>query len=130
MSLIARIAQQRLERAEAEHVVEHLGEERLALAEVERRRLFREQLAEQRANLAFGAAAIGLRQRLEVQPVEQLAVDVRPQLEVLLARRRPAASRPSPADVGLWTRSLAAARGEHGPWSVTRSTRGARGRAC
>ena len=46
-----------------------------------------EQLAEQRADLALGARAIGLRQRLEVQAVEQLAVHARLQLEVLLARR-------------------------------------------
>ena len=44
--------------------------------------------AEQRADLALGARPIGLRQRLEVQPVEQLAVHVRAQLEVLLPRRR------------------------------------------
>ena len=50
--------------------------------------LFGQQLAEQRADLAFGARAIGLRQRLEVQAVQQLAVDVGLQLEVLLPRRR------------------------------------------
>ena len=70
-----RVAQQRLERPEAEHVVEQLAEQRFALAEAERRVLFGEQLAEQRADLALGARAIGLRQRLEVQAVEQLAVD-------------------------------------------------------
>ncbi len=82
-----RVAQQRLQRPEPEHVVEQLDEQRLALAEAERRALFGEQLAEQRADLALGARAIRLRQRLEVQPVEQLLVDAGFQLEVLRTRR-------------------------------------------
>ena len=87
MSLIGRVAQQRLERPEAEHVVDHLGEERLALAQVERRGFLGEQLSQQRADLGLGAGAIGVGQRLEVQAVEQLAVHVGAQLEILLARR-------------------------------------------
>ena len=87
MSLIVRIAQQRLERPESEHVVDQLAEEHLALAEAERRVLLREQLAQERADLTLGARAIGLRERLEVQPVEQLAVDVRLQLEILMPHR-------------------------------------------
>ena len=43
-----RVAQQRLERPEAEHVVEHLDEERLALAQVERRAFFGEELRQER----------------------------------------------------------------------------------
>ena len=42
---------------------------------------------EQRANLRFRAGAVGLRERLQVQPVEQLAMNVRLQLEVLRAQR-------------------------------------------
>src|SRR5207247_3679045 len=76
-----------LERPEAEHVVEELAEQRLALAEAERRALLGQQLAEERANLALGARAIGERERLEVQTVEQLFVNARLQLQVLLARR-------------------------------------------
>ena len=92
-----RVAQERLERPEAEHVVDELGEERLALAEAERRVLFGEQLGQQRADLALGARAIDVRERLEVQPVEQLAVDIALQLEILLPHRwlRPAGGRRS-----------------------------------
>ena len=80
-----RIAQQRLERPEPEDFVDQLAEQDVALAQAERRSFFGEQLADQRADLAFGARAIGVRQRLEIQPVEQLAVDVRLQLDVLRA---------------------------------------------
>ena len=88
-----RVAQQRLERPEAEHVVENLGEQRFALAQADRRRFLGQQLAEQRANLALGARAIRLRQRFEVEPVQQLAMDVRPQLEILRARAPAAEAR-------------------------------------
>ena len=81
-----RVAEQRLERPEAEDVIEDFGEQGFALAQVDRRRLLGEQLAEERANLTLGARAIRLRQRFEVQPVEQLAVHVRAQLEVLRTR--------------------------------------------
>ena len=54
----ARIPQQRLERSQAEHIVEHFGEQRFALAEADRRRLLAEQLAEKSSDLAFGAVAI------------------------------------------------------------------------
>ena len=50
-----RVAQQRLERPEAEHLVDQLAEQRVALAQAERRALLGEQLAEQRADLALGA---------------------------------------------------------------------------
>jgi len=49
-----RVAQQRFERAEAEDVVDQLGEQRLALAQAERGVLLGQQLREQRANLALG----------------------------------------------------------------------------
>ena len=48
--------------------------------------LFGQQLADERPDLAFGARPVGLRQRLEVQPVEQLPVNVGLQLDVLAAR--------------------------------------------
>ena len=85
-----RVAQQRLERPEPEDFVEHLAEERLALARLSGVAFFGEQLEEQRADFALRARAIGLRQRLEVQAVEQLLVNVGLQLEVLL-RAAPAA---------------------------------------
>ena len=87
-----RIAEQRLERPEAEHIVQDLGEQRFAFAQVDRGRLLGQQLTEKSANLTFGARAIRLRQRFQVQPVEQLAVDVATQLQVL--RTRALRSRP------------------------------------
>ena len=83
----SRIAKQRLERPKAKHIVEHLDVQGLALTEVERGAFFGEELRQQRANLAFRAAPIALRERLEIQPVQQLSVDRRTQVEILLARR-------------------------------------------
>src|SRR5204863_2810917 len=82
-----RVAEQRLQRAEPEHIVDELDEQRLALAEAERRVLLGQQLGEQRADLAFGAGAVRLRERLEIEAVEQLAVHARLQIEVLLPWR-------------------------------------------
>ena len=45
-----------------------------------------EQLCEQRPDFVLGARALGLRERLEIQAVEQLAMDLPPELQVLLAR--------------------------------------------
>ena len=45
--------------------------------------LLGEDFAEQHPDLGFGTAAIGLRQRFEIQAPEQLAVNVGPQLQVL-----------------------------------------------
>jgi hypothetical protein len=47
----ARIAEQRLERAETEHIVQNLAEERFTLGNVERCRFLREQLAKQGTDL-------------------------------------------------------------------------------
>jgi len=47
---------------------------------------FGEQLTEDRPYLAFGARTIRLRQRFEVQAVEQLAMDVGLELEILRPR--------------------------------------------
>ena len=82
-----RVAQQRLERPEAEDLVDDVAEDDLALGHAERHALFGDQLEEQRADFRLGARRVGRRQRLEVQPVEQLPVDVGLQLEVLRPRR-------------------------------------------
>src|SRR5213078_4633083 len=63
-------------------------EEGLALAHAERRALFGDQLEQQRADLGFGAGAVGRGERLEIEPVEQLAVNVAFELEIAGARRR------------------------------------------
>ena len=95
MSLTVVIAQQRLERPEAEHLVDDVAEDRVALAHAERHALFGDEVEEQRADVGFGARPLGRRQRFEVQPVEQLAVDVGLELDVLRPRRLDA--RPSGA---------------------------------
>ena len=92
-----RVVQQRLDRAEPEHVVQQLDEKHFALAEAERDVFFGEQLAEQRADFALSARAVGLRQRFEIQPVEQLLVDVRLELR----DSRDAAAPPGPAPRAL-----------------------------
>ena len=79
----SRVAQQRLERTEAEDVVDELAEQPFTLAEADRDVLFAQQLAEERTDFALRPAPVGLGQRLEVQPVEQLAMNVRLQLGVL-----------------------------------------------
>ena len=93
MSLIARVAQQRLERTEAEDLVDDVAEDDLALGHAERRAFLGDEIEQQRADLRFGARPLGGRQRLEVQAVEQLAMDVRLQLEVLRPRRLERAGR-------------------------------------
>ena len=86
---------------EAEDFVDDVAEDRVALAHAERHALFGNQVEEQRADVGFGARPLGRRQRFEVQPVEQLAVDVGLELDVLRPRRldaRPSARRrPWPA---------------------------------
>ena len=84
-----RIAQQRLERTETEHVVEDLGEQRFPLRQAERRRFLRQQLREQRADFAFRFGTLDMRERFEVQSTEQLAMDAGAQLEILLSNRSP-----------------------------------------
>ena len=90
-----RVAQQRLERPEAEHLVD--AARRTASSRSPRLSGVPSSASSsptQRPDLALGARAVGLRQRLEVQPVEQLPVDVRLQLDVL---RRAAPAGASPA---------------------------------
>ena len=60
MSLMRRIAEQRLQRPEAEHLVNQLAEEHVALAQAERRVLFGQQLADERPDLALGARPVGI----------------------------------------------------------------------
>ena len=55
----------------------------LALGHADRRRFLGHQLEDERANLGLGALPVDGRERLEVQPVEQLAVNVALQLDVL-----------------------------------------------
>ena len=103
MSLTVVIAQQRLERPEAEDLVDDVAEDRVALAHAERHALFGDQLEEQRPDLGFGARPLGRGQRLEVQAVEQLAVDVGLELDVL---RAAALRRADARGVGLATASV------------------------
>jgi predicted PurR-regulated permease PerM len=64
-----------------------IGNQHVALSQTQRHAFFREQLGDERANLAFCARAIRLGQRLKIEAVQELAVDDRLQLHVLLARR-------------------------------------------
>ena len=89
----ARVAQERLERAEAEDLVHQLAEQHVALAEAEGHPLFGQQLADERADLALGAGPVRLRQRLEVQPVQEFLVNGGLQLDVLRARSHGARAR-------------------------------------
>ncbi len=82
-----RIPQERLERPEAEDLVDDVAEDRVALAHAERHGLFGNQVKEQRPDVRFGARPLRRRQRFEVQAVEQLAVDVGLELDVLRPRR-------------------------------------------
>ena len=103
-----RVAQQRFERPEPEDLVEDVAEDLLALRHRERLALLAEQLEEQRADVAFGARPIDGRKGLEVQPVQQLPVNVRLQLDVLRPRRLRARSR------ARWTTGRR--RGWFRPW--------------
>ncbi len=81
------VPQQRLEWPQPEDFVDDVPENRVALAHAERHGLFGNQVEEQRPDVRFGARALGRRQRLEVQAVEQLPVDVGLELDVLRPRR-------------------------------------------
>ena len=80
-----RVAQEGLERPEAEQLVEDVGDERLALEEAERRRvgLLFEHAHDQPADLGLRVFAVHSRQALEVEPVEQVLVDLALDLLVL-----------------------------------------------
>ena len=65
-----RIVQQRLQRAEPEHVVEHFDEQRFALAEAEGGFSSASSCRAGRGS-RFRPGAVSLRERLEVQTVEQ-----------------------------------------------------------
>jgi len=61
-----RIAEQRLERTQAEYIVQDLGEQRLAFGQVKRGPFLGEQLAKQCPDLRLRPATVGLGQRLQV----------------------------------------------------------------
>ncbi len=60
---------------EPEDLVHQLPEQHVALAQAERRAFLGEKLTHQGANLALGARPVCLRQRLEVQPVQEFLVN-------------------------------------------------------
>jgi hypothetical protein len=53
-----RVAQERLERPEAEDFVDHVAEDRVALAHAERHRLFGNQVEQERPDVGLGARAL------------------------------------------------------------------------
>ena len=86
-----RVAQQRLERAEAEQLVEHVGHERLALEQAHRSGLLEpfDDDGNDPADFRFGLLALHAREPLQVQAVQQVLMDACLQmLVVLLARVR------------------------------------------
>ena len=89
-----RIAQQRLERPEAEQLVEDVRDQRLALEQAERRRgaLALDHPDDQAPDLRLGLLALHPREPVEVQPVQQLLVDAALQLLVVRAARVHAAA--------------------------------------
>ena len=88
MSLIDRVLEQRLERAEARHLVEDFGDEGVELVGVERQPLdhdvLRDQLLDVRAHLVFRQ----LLQRREVDLLDQPAVQPHLGVEQLVAEQR------------------------------------------
>src|SRR4030095_9959057 len=82
-----RVLEQRLERPEAEELSEDVADQRLALAESERNALVLavEEILDENADLGLGFRLRGPRQLIEVQPVEELLVNLA--LERLVGRR-------------------------------------------
>ena len=74
----ARVLEQRLERPKSEQLVEDVADERLALVEAERDALVLavEQVLDDRADLRLGVGPRGLRQPIQVQPIEQILMDL------------------------------------------------------
>ena len=64
-----------------------VAEDDLALRHAERRAFLGDEVEQQRANLRFGARPIRVGERLEIQAVEELPVNVRLELDVLRPRR-------------------------------------------
>jgi hypothetical protein len=81
-----RVAQQRLERPEAEQLVDHVTDQALALLLAERggQRLAVEQPGDQAPDLGLGVRAVRARQPVQVDPVQQFLVD--PALHGLVPR--------------------------------------------
>src|SRR5262249_5850118 len=83
-----RILQQLLERAQAEDLVQDVGDKRVALEEAERRvvTFAFEEAKDQILDLRLGVLALDAREALEIEPPEQLVMDAPLQLVIL---RRP-----------------------------------------
>ena len=73
-----RVAQERLERPETEQLVDDVGDQRFALEQAERRRLrlLLEHADDQAADFGLRVLAPHARQPLEVQPVQQVLVNL------------------------------------------------------
>jgi hypothetical protein len=82
-----RVAQDRLERSEAEHLIDELAVQDIALSHADRHAFFAEQLVDERLDLAFGARAVRAGERFEVEAVQQLLVNVGLELDVARPRR-------------------------------------------
>jgi hypothetical protein len=82
-----RVAEQRLQRPEAEDLVDYVAEDGVPLAHAERGALLRNQVEQQRPDLGLRPRPLRRRERFEVQAVEQLPVNVRFELDVLRPRR-------------------------------------------
>ena len=81
------VAQQRLERTKSEDLVDDVAEDRFALGHAQRHAFFGNQVEQQRPDFGFGTWPLDRRQRFEVQPVQQLAMNVGLELDVLRPRR-------------------------------------------
>ena len=79
------VAQQRLEGTEVEHFVQHVAENRLPLAQRHGCARLREQAGRQGPDLGLGARSVRLGERFEIEATQQLAVDLRLDLEILRA---------------------------------------------
>ena len=78
--------EQRFERPEAEDLVQHVDDQRIALEQAQRRRLALpvEQAVDEAPDLGLGIFALHARQALEIQSTEQFLVDT--SLERLILR--------------------------------------------
>ena len=92
-----RIAQQHLERAEAEQLVEDVGDQRLALEQAQRRRraLALDHADDQAADLRLRVFAPHPRQPIEIEPVQQLLVDAALQILIVRCSAYPRRRQPS-----------------------------------
>jgi Rad3-related DNA helicase len=70
-----RVCEQDLERSETEQLVQHVGDDALALVKAQRCPVAVEHAANQRPNLRLGVLALDPRQAIEVESVEQILMD-------------------------------------------------------